>query len=354
MTPLERRYRFVLRLLPASYRAAWEEEMVAAFLQSMAATDPEDPEFLAEYGWPSRSEMASVVALAVRLHLPAVRLRLGVPGAPPRYAASSEGVRRAALAMLLVHASFATMGLGMMLWLRGLVPWVPRAPVEWTRPNLIGRGYVAFTLLALAWLVSYLALVFGYRRVAWWSACIGVATLLSNDLGRLAAGETRSFVTLPATLLFGGLLLVALLAFHRDAPPVPVRWSLSSLGAGTAVATGFVVFGAHPDEAYLALLDRAGIYSVLVVAAALPYLLVVLVRPARRGSPWSLAFALLAAAVLGLRLVTLPDVPPAAVGMGLAQALALAVICLPLAALARQALRRLSPARVDAGQGSLG
>jgi hypothetical protein len=134
----------------------------------------------------------------------------------------------------------------------------------------------------------------------------------------------------------------------------PVRSSLISLAAGVAVATGFVVFGAHPDEAYLALLDRAGIYSVLVVAAALPYLLVVLVRPARRGSPWSLAFALLAAAVLGLRLVTLPDVPPAAVGAGLAQALALAVICVPLAALARQALRRLSPVRVDSGQGSLG
>jgi hypothetical protein len=354
MTPLERRYRLVLRLLPAPYRAAWEEEMVAAFLQSMATANPEDSDFVAEYGWPSRSEVASVVALAARLRLPALRLRLGVPGAPPRYAASSEGVRRAALALLLVHAAFATVGLGTMLWLLGTVPWVPRAPVEWTQPGLIDRGYVTFTLLALAWLVAYLALVLGYRRVAWWSACIGVATSFSNDISRLVLGEARSLATLSATVLFGGLLLVALLAFHRDAPPVPLRSSLVSLGAGIAVATGFVALTARPAEAFLALLDRAGVYSVLLVAAAVPYLLVVAVRPALRGSPWSLAFALLASAVLGLRLVTLPDLPPAAVGLGLAEAVALAAVCVPSAALARRALRRLSPVRFGAGEGSLG
>jgi hypothetical protein len=354
MTPLERRYRLVLRLLPASYRAAWEDEMVAAFLQSMATTNPEDSDYLAEYGSPSGSEVASVVALAVRLRLPAVRLLLGVPGAPPRYAASSEGVRRAALALLLVHASFATVGLGTMLWLLGLVPRVPRAPAEWTQPGLIGRGFVTFTLLDLAWLVAYLALVFGYRRVAWWSACIGAATALSNDIGRYVLGAARSFVTLPATLLLGGLLLVALLAFHRDAPAVPVRSSLASLGAGIAVATAFTVLVYRPDEALAALLDWPGLYSVLLVATALPYLLVVLARPAHRGSPWSLAFALLAAAVLGLRLLTLPELPPASVGLGLVEALVVAAICVPLAALAARGLRRLSPERVDAKEGSLG
>jgi hypothetical protein len=120
------------------------------------------------------------------------------------------------------------------------------------------------------------------------------------------------------------------------------------------VATGFVALTARPAEAFLALLDRAGVYSVLLVAAAVPYLLVVAVRPALRGSPWSLAFALLASAVLGLRLVTLPDLPPAAVGLGLAEALALAAVCVPSAALARRALRRLSPVRFGAGEGSLG
>jgi hypothetical protein len=363
MTPLERRYRRVLRLLPASYRAAWEEEMVAAFLESMATTNPEDSEFLAEYGSPSRSEVASVAALAVRLRVPLVQLRLGVPGAPPRYAASSDGVRRAALALVLLHASFATVGLGTMLWLLGLVPRVPHAPVEWTQPGLIGRGYVTFTLLDLAWLVAYLALVFGYRRVAWWSACVAVATSVSNDIGRYVLGAARSFVTLPSTVLFGGLLLVALLAFHRDAPALPVRRCLASLGAGIGMATGFLVLVdvvlAHllTDQRHVALnalLDWAGVYSVLLVAAAVPYLLVVLVRPARRGSPWSLAFALLAAAALGLRLVTLAELPSQAVGLGLSEALVVAALCLPLAALARNTLRRLSPVRSDARERSLG
>jgi hypothetical protein len=355
MTPLERRYRQVLRLLPASYRAAWEEEMVAAFLQSMATTDAEDSEFLAEYGSPSRSEVASVVALAVRLRLPALRLRLGVPGAAPRYAASSEGVRRAALALVLMHSAFAVVGLGELLWLLGKVPsWVPRAPVAWTQPGLINRGYVTFTLLELAWLVAYLALVFGYRRAAWWAACIGVATSVSNDIGRYVLGNGRSFVTLPATLLLGGLLLVALLSFHRDVPPLPVRRSLVSLGAGIAVVTGFIVLTTRPDVARLGLFDWAGIYTVLLVATAVPYLLVVLVRPAHRGSPWSLAFALLASAILGLRLLTLTDLPSSGVGLGLLEALVLAAICVPCAALARRALRRLSPVRVGAGERSLG
>ena len=354
MTRLEERYRLVLRLLPASYRAAWEEEMVAAFLESMATTDSDDDEYLAEYGWPSRSEIGSVVALAVRLRLPAVRLRLGAPGAPPRYAASGEGVRRAVLALLLVHAVFATVGLGTMLWLAGVVPWVPRAPVEWTQPGLISRWYVAFTLLGLAWPVAYLALVLGYRRVARQAASLAVAGSVLHEIARVVVGEAQSVVAVPATVLFGGLLLLALLAFHRDAPPVPVRWGLASFGAGILVAAGFVVVTSRPDEALLALLDWAGVYSVLLVGAALAYLVVVLVWPARRGSPWSLAFALLASAVLGLRLLTLPDLPPAAVGIGLVEGAAVAAVGAPLAALAARTLRRLSPVPVGAGERGLG
>jgi len=96
------------------------------------------------------------------------------------------------------------------------------------------------------------------------------------------------------------------------------------------------------------------VYTVLLVPAALAYLLGVLVRPGYRGSPWSLAFALLAPAVLGLRLLTLPVLPHAAVGVGLAEAGALAAICVPMAALAARALRRLSPAPVGSAEESPG
>jgi hypothetical protein len=36
-TELERRYRRLLRLLPAGYRQAWEEDVVSAFLHSAEA-----------------------------------------------------------------------------------------------------------------------------------------------------------------------------------------------------------------------------------------------------------------------------------------------------------------------------
>ena len=38
---LEQRYRRVLRLLPGYYRQQWEEDMVAAFLDSWLTGDPE-------------------------------------------------------------------------------------------------------------------------------------------------------------------------------------------------------------------------------------------------------------------------------------------------------------------------
>ena len=39
---LEDRYRAVLRVLPASYRTVWEEEMVSTFLESTRTGDPDD------------------------------------------------------------------------------------------------------------------------------------------------------------------------------------------------------------------------------------------------------------------------------------------------------------------------
>ena len=98
MNRLEQRYRVVLRtLLPASYRKLWEEDMVATFLESMASDDAEAAEYLADYGRPSWSEVASVAVLAVRL-------RLGAANAPLRSGAWGEAVRLVALMGLLVHA----------------------------------------------------------------------------------------------------------------------------------------------------------------------------------------------------------------------------------------------------------
>ena len=75
---LEQRYRRVLRLLPGYYRERWEEDMVAAFLDSWLTGDPDEDEAILEFCKPTWAEVASVVCLAARLHL-------GGAGAPRRY-----------------------------------------------------------------------------------------------------------------------------------------------------------------------------------------------------------------------------------------------------------------------------
>ena len=66
---LEQRYRRVLRLLPGYYRDKWEEDMVAAFLDSWHSGDPDDDEWALEFCKPTWGEVGSVAALAARLYL---------------------------------------------------------------------------------------------------------------------------------------------------------------------------------------------------------------------------------------------------------------------------------------------
>jgi hypothetical protein len=102
VTRLERRHRRVLRLLPAAYRAAWEDEMVATFLESRASEDPETAEFEADFGRPSWQEAASVAALAVRLRMEAIGLRPRAGAVAPLAAVRGEAVR--ALTLLAAAA----------------------------------------------------------------------------------------------------------------------------------------------------------------------------------------------------------------------------------------------------------
>ncbi len=46
---LEQRYRRVLRLLPGYYRDRWEEDMVAAFLDSWLTGDPDEDDCILEF-----------------------------------------------------------------------------------------------------------------------------------------------------------------------------------------------------------------------------------------------------------------------------------------------------------------
>jgi hypothetical protein len=93
---LERRYRRVLRLLPGWYRQQWEQDMVAAFLDSWLTGDPDADEHIARAAGPSWAEVASVAGLAARLYL-------GGTGTPRRFA-WGRAIRRAVLAVMLVNA----------------------------------------------------------------------------------------------------------------------------------------------------------------------------------------------------------------------------------------------------------
>jgi hypothetical protein len=156
---LEQRYRRWLRLLPASYRAVWADEMVATFAESMATDDPEEAEFAADYGRPSWAEVGSVVALAVRL-------RLGTAGGPARYAAWGAAIRQVALLGLLAQAVLSIDGALLRLWSAGKLPGLAPPAPGWTLALPTSRLSLAWEFSGLLWAAAYLALVFGHRLAA--------------------------------------------------------------------------------------------------------------------------------------------------------------------------------------------
>ena len=154
---LERRYRRVLRLLPGWYRQQWEQDMVAAFLDSWLTGDPEADEYISKVAGPSWAEVASVAVLAVRLHLAG-------PGTPRRYA-WGQAIRRAVLAVVLVHALLAVNVLVFLVWSRRLVGWLPAPPAS----LVVAPGGVwdmVYYLVCLAWIVIFLTLALGHYRTA--------------------------------------------------------------------------------------------------------------------------------------------------------------------------------------------
>lgn len=275
-TLLEERYRRALRVLPAAYRAAWEEDMVATFLARAQAAHPDDPDAVdvGVVGWPERW---SVLRLAVRL-------RLGGRGAPPRDLAWGEAVRTVTLVGLLLNAAHALVRFG-----NDLVPSTDGVGVL--------RWELAYSIVALAWVPAFVFALWGRQHAARWCGVVAFMTVIVY----LMVGPLDPFpASLAVSLAWQLAPLLGLAAFHADAPPVRRAPWWIGLGAATAALTALTaVQSTVPDRGPV--VDEDGLWCIAVVIAAA----VVLGRPRLRNTPaTALTGALLGLAALVPRLIT--------------------------------------------------
>jgi len=299
---LEQRYRRVLRLLPGYYRDRWEQDMVAAFLDSWLAGDPEEDEAVLEFCKPTWAEVASVVCLAARLYL-------GGAGAPRRYFAWGQAVRRAVLAVTLVQAVRGLDVLVRTAWSRRVFGWLP-APPAGIAPGTPGGILppVVWYLVACAWIVSFVALVLGRYRTAQVIAALAIVP----DLVWLLQGEfTGAFQGPPLGpwafwVLVNLAPVLAMTAFHRDAPPAARwPWLLALPAAYLLVYVPLTALQATGNSAWLP--DFSGLYCVLAALACLAHAPRTRSRPAAGSGTWSLALTLLAADAGAYRIFSLTD-----------------------------------------------
>jgi hypothetical protein len=294
MSLLERRYRHWLRLLPASYRAEREEEMVSAFLEgSPGVSDEHGPR-------PRWSEIASVAVLAVRV-------RLGGGGdAAPRFLAWGETVRLVALLGLGLQAFLGALATVTTLRAYGMIgeaaPLLAQAAGPPGSPERLAN--ILGGLAGLLWFVPLAALLLGRPRAARASALLALVPVLVQAFPGVFPQSA------PVGLLMPLVTVSALWAgFHRDARPARRSpWLLAvPLAAGVAVATLYEVIASPAATVAWTWpwLDEPGLRSVFVLGAGVAYARVHVYAPARRTPSWPLALAILALPVLCARLAVL-------------------------------------------------
>jgi hypothetical protein len=307
---LENRYRGLLRVLPAWYRAEREEEMVGLFLADR--TDELD----LEHGWPGWGETGATLALAVRT-------RLGALGAPARAVAVGDVVRLIALIGVLVQGAYATQGL------LSLLP--ARAPEG---GGLVAAGLVTSPVALVpdaALLLASVAVVVGFRGVA--KALFGLLSVswvahLVEPVGHEPAQHLLPTLLWQVPLWLTTLALIA--GFHRDAPAPASRrwrWALAGTVLGTAAAVGANALlhpYATPAPAVIAGVVVAGVAHLLRrgspvgalglgwwIVALLPVELLYPAYPGRwiAASMAAVGTALLVVGIRGLRRPPLPVTP---------------------------------------------
>ncbi|RJL23005.1 hypothetical protein [Bailinhaonella thermotolerans] len=288
MTLLEARYRRVLRLLPAHYRAEREEEMVDAFLEGAADLDEDEAH-------PRWSEVLSVAALAVRV-------RLGGAGSTARGAAWGEAVRLAAVAGLFLNAMTAAQGLAAEALVRAGV--IGPVPEEFRAVTTLG---VLATAAGVAWVAAFAALARGRLRVAKAAAVLGLVPLPVEVVRQVIGGVPAVWVLSILLMgLVGVIPVLALLAgYHRDAAAPRLHWAmpLAPPAAGLLAVVAILALAGSPTRPtwVVAWLDLPGLGFLALAGLSVWH-----ARTGRTASPaWPLALALLAFTTLASRLGTI-------------------------------------------------
>ena len=298
---LEQRYRRVLRLLPGYYRQQWEEDMVAAFLDSWLTGDAYTDECVLEFCRPAWQEVASVVLLAARLYL-------GGAGAPRRYFAWGQAVRYVVLVLLMVHAVRGLDGLRLVFLAEGRHPIgiVPAPPAAMAPvPGILWPDAVWY-VAGYAWIVIFVALVLGHYRAA--RVLAVMAAVL--DLAWLVQGQLTGALLSPCGssafwVLHDLVPVLAMAAFHRDARPVTRwPWLLALPATYLLVAVPELAAEAAGHQAWVP--DLPGLSCILVAVLCLAHALRILFSRATT-SAWPLTLVLLAVVAAAYRIASLGD-----------------------------------------------
>jgi len=296
---LEQRYRRVLRLLPGYYRQLWEEDMVAAFLDSWLTGDPDEDECVLEFCRPGWQEVASVAGLAVRLYL-------GAAGAPRRYFAWGQAVRRAVLAVMLVHAVLGLNVLVRTAWSRRLFG-LPAPPASLITASPGGVWPPVFYVVNVAWIVIFVTLALGHYRTARVLAALAIVPgLVALLQAQLTGIMPAPFGPWAWWVLLNLVPVVAMTAFHQDAPPAArLPWLLALPAGYLLVIVPLMVVQATGNLAWVP--DFSGQCCLLVALACLAHAPWAWSRQGDGSGVWSLTLTLLGAVAGAYRIITLSD-----------------------------------------------
>jgi hypothetical protein len=278
-SPVERHYRNVLRLLPAGYRANWEEDMVTAYMEST-------PTERAKVG-----ERLSVVWLALRL-------RLNGSHTSPRVMVGYRAVHAIALIALLYQAIAATTSVA-----SGVFFVVRYHADSW---RLVDGYTLWFPLFSLLWIAAFACFVWNWFVAARILVLLGGASAIGLAVAiRVVMGDAGAAIAVSDVSRWAWLAVSVVVVFvtPSDARALRPLWAGAyAVGSGLAVVAYLRPYFAEPGPMnsswWVHLRDTVEVVSVGLLVA------MVVVLATTRSAQWLLALALMAGGLNGVRLLS--------------------------------------------------